>query len=305
VKTRRPLHAFVLVTMLALTYAVSTASTSVPLRPMRFFDSNCKPGQRLHDDPLKFPGMTGASHEHQFLGNTSTNAFSTGASLLQANSDGKHTTCRDPKDGSAYWLPALYQDGKRLDPGGIKVYYRANQQVRAPMVQPFPVGFGQIAGPNTTDWRGEPQLGHEWRCVAGDDDQRIGLESIDGPYTCSTGKLRLAIHFRECWDGVNKFKLDESHVVYQSSKGCPADHPVLLPRVGVLMSWSIDTKPHRYQLALAADGTLGSTATAHADFFSGWDPQHLQDLVTRCMNTYPQNVQPNLRRPNFFVCNQP
>ena len=288
---------------LALTL-VSASSTALPLRPMRFFDANCDPGQRLKDDPLKFPGRPGASHEHQFLGNTTTNAYSTGESLLLANRDGKHTTCHDPLDGSAYWLPTLYQDGKRLAPGGIHVYYTANQEVRHPLVRAFPVGFGQIAGLNTTDWRGEPQLGHEWRCVAGEDDQRTGLGSIDGPFACSTGKLRVGIHFAECWDGVNKFKLDESHVAYQSGKGCPADHPYLLPSLSLLMSWNTDTAPHRYQVSVGADGTLGTTASVHADFFSGWEPQHLQDLVTRCLNTYPQDEQLNPRKPGFFSCNR-
>jgi len=300
---KRKLHAFILVWTVALTFSSSSPAHKI-LRPMRFFDTNCDPGQRLNDDPLKFPGRPGASHLHQFLGNTTTNAGSTGTSLLLANIDGKHTTCHDPQDGSAYWVPTLYQDGKRLDPGGIHVYYMANQQVGAPVVRPFPVGFGQIAGPNVTDWKGQPVLGHEWRCVGAKDDQPDGYDNIDGPFRCSTGKLRLGIHFAECWDGVNNFKLDESHVAHQSGKECPPDHPYLLPGLALLMSWKVDTAPHTYRVAMGADGTLGTTASAHADFFSAWDPTHQEELVRRCLNTYPQDEQLSRARPRYFSCNR-
>jgi hypothetical protein len=300
--TKRTLHAFILVLTIALTFSASSPANQV-VRPMRFFDTNCKPGQLLRDDPLKFPGMPGGSHEHQFLGNTATNASSTGASLLLANRDGKHTTCSDPQDGSAYWLPALYRDGKRLDPAGIHVYYMANQQVGAPLVKAFPVGFGQIAGPNGIDWKGKTVLGHEWRCVEGEDDQPTGYENIDS-FKCSTGKLRVGIHFAECWDGVNNFKLDESHVAHQSGKECPPDHPYLLPGLSLLMGWRTDTASHTYQVAMGADGALGTTASVHADFFSAWDPAHLQELVTRCLNKYPQDEQLKTSRPQYFSCNR-
>ena len=37
----------------------------------------CNPGQVLPDDPIVYPGQPGASHLHQFYGNTGANAFST------------------------------------------------------------------------------------------------------------------------------------------------------------------------------------------------------------------------------------
>lgn len=50
---------------------------------------------------------------------------------------------------------------------------------------------------------------------------------------CSDG-LRAQIHFQSCWDGVNLYKSDQSHVAYlsQIDNGvCPSTHPVLLPHL--------------------------------------------------------------------------
>ncbi|MSZ58580.1 MAG: DUF1996 domain-containing protein, partial [Actinobacteria bacterium] len=62
-------------------------------------------------DPIVMPGHTGMSHLHEFFGNTTTNESSTGATLLAGS-----TTCNDSSDLSAYWVPALFQDGVRVAP---------------------------------------------------------------------------------------------------------------------------------------------------------------------------------------------
>ena len=48
--------------------------------------------------------------------------------------------------------------------------------------------------------------------------------------SCKNG-LRAQIHFQSCWDGVNLYKQDNSHVAYMSGMdngACPPDHPVQL-----------------------------------------------------------------------------
>src|SRR5262245_51061147 len=69
--------------------AVPTAAasaTSVKLRQLVGvnFVSSCAFSHRAGDDPIVFPRFAGASHDHTFVGNTSTNAFSTLATLRQA-----------------------------------------------------------------------------------------------------------------------------------------------------------------------------------------------------------------------------
>ena len=79
------------------------------------FNAGCAVSHHLNDDPIVFPGLAGASHAHTFLGNTSTNANSTNASLLGHTA----TTCTPAEDLSAYWIPSLLQNGAVIDPAGV------------------------------------------------------------------------------------------------------------------------------------------------------------------------------------------
>ena len=68
------------------------------------FISSCGFSHRAPDDPILFPGRPGASHDHSFVGNRTTNASSTLGSLLAGQ-----TTCRNrPGDTAGYWMPTLY-----------------------------------------------------------------------------------------------------------------------------------------------------------------------------------------------------
>src|SRR5262249_44195871 len=102
------------------------------------FVSSCAFSHRAGDDPIVFPGFPGSSHDHTFVGNTSTNAFSTLATLRQAG-----TTCRRPNDTAAYWMPTLLADGTPVVPAGATIYYR-RQTLAA--TQPFPAGLEIVAG---------------------------------------------------------------------------------------------------------------------------------------------------------------
>ena len=90
------------------------------------------------DDPIAFPGKSGASHFHTFVGNRTTNAFSTYASLRSGG-----TTCARTDDRSAYWAPALYQGSKLIPPTLATVYYR---RFSLAPVHPLPNGLRMIAG---------------------------------------------------------------------------------------------------------------------------------------------------------------
>ena len=66
------------------------------------FVSGCRFSHRNTDDPIVYPGQPGKSHDHTFIGNDTTNAFSTLASL-----QGKSSSCRRAGDTAAYWVPTL------------------------------------------------------------------------------------------------------------------------------------------------------------------------------------------------------
>ena len=88
------------------------------------FRISCAGGQLLKDDPIVYPGQAGASHLHQFWGNTGTNANSTYTSLRTTG----QTTCgyaAAPVNRSAYWMPAMLDGaGNAVKPYFINTYYK-------------------------------------------------------------------------------------------------------------------------------------------------------------------------------------
>ncbi len=100
--------------------------------------SICGFSHRGPDDPIVLPRQPGFSHDHTFVGNDSTNAFSTPAQLRIAG-----TTCRRTGDKAAYWMPTLFVGGQAMTPATAIAYYR--RLVRTPL-RPFPAGLQIVAG---------------------------------------------------------------------------------------------------------------------------------------------------------------
>jgi len=116
----------------------TTAAGPGQLRGVNFV-SGCRFSHRNTDDPIVYPGQPGRSHDHTFIGNDTTNAFSTLASL-----QGRSSSCRRAGDTAAYWVPTLISaSGQMVLPRAATVYYR--RHTLAP-VQAFPPGFRVVAG---------------------------------------------------------------------------------------------------------------------------------------------------------------
>jgi Domain of unknown function (DUF1996) len=93
----------------------------IPIRGPRAMPSvafvvRCPLSHESSDDPILLPGQAGRSHRHAFFGNTATDASSTVGSLLA-----RSTSCDDPADTAAYWLPTPV--GARWT--AIRAYYGA------------------------------------------------------------------------------------------------------------------------------------------------------------------------------------
>ena len=56
------------------------------------FVENCRYSHQAPDDPIVFPSQPGLSHQHTFVGNATTNAFSSFGSLRSGA-----TTCTSPR----------------------------------------------------------------------------------------------------------------------------------------------------------------------------------------------------------------
>src|SRR3954454_5717590 len=127
------------------------------------FQANCSVSRsNLPDDPIVFPNMPGASHSHTFMGNTTTNAATTLASL-QAGS----TACITPGDKTGYWMPTLLNNGVAVQPVGRQVIYYKSGVIDYRSVRPFPPGLRYVVGsPAATidDFRTSPGAVEGFEC---------------------------------------------------------------------------------------------------------------------------------------------
>src|SRR5213596_3241356 len=116
--------------------ASAVLSAGEPAGPQKLhgnnFFSNCRFSHITTNDPIVHPREPGRSHSHTFFGNTSTDAYSTLASLRAAGS-----TCAARGDTAAYWVPTLYANGREVRPAKAQFYYvlRGYGEMR-----PFPPG---------------------------------------------------------------------------------------------------------------------------------------------------------------------
>ncbi|MEA2715993.1 MAG: hypothetical protein QOI99_310 [Actinomycetota bacterium] len=225
------------------------------------FVSGCRYSHSAPDDPIVHPASPGASHSHDFFGNTSTDAFSSLESL-QAAPD----LCRRDGDKAAYWVPTLSDGGKVVKPVDVQAYYLVAGRDPA-SIQPFPLGLRVVTDPAASPER--------WGCIGAAGQTP---ESMTPPDCPGGMHLVLRVHFPDCWDGQRLDSTDHrSHMAYAADGACPADHPVAVPhlRLGVHYPAGVG----------GADVTLSSGApdTAHADFFNAWDPSAQARLVEQCL----------------------
>jgi hypothetical protein len=237
----------------------------------------CDYSHSLSDDPIVYPGQPGVAHLHDFVGARTTDAFSTFATLRAGG-----TGCKMPADTSAYWTPALYENGVRLLPTATNndaVFYYRRRGVRpGVIVRPFPAGLKMLLGnPHAMSPAENPHLGTNIVFKCGPS-STVDLPAP--PAQCSSGILVLSLRFPNCWDGVNLDSPDHrSHMAYPTNNRCPASHPVTLPRLESFYRYNVGTGPIG-TITLAS----GPYYTLHQDFFNAWDPVALQKLVTRCIN---------------------
>jgi hypothetical protein len=256
-----------------------TPSTQVP--PHRYFhefQANCAVSHTRPDDPIVYPQQPGKSHDHTFMGNTTTNASSTTASLSAGG-----TTCKAPGDLSGYWMPTLYNGDKQILPVGPQVIYYKAGITDYTSVRPFPRGLRFVVGdPMQTadEFRHHRGFVEGWEC--GD-----SYFNTEFPATCpNRADVQLNIRFQapSCWDG--KY-LDtpghRSHMAYPVVKPgtndnmCPADHPVALPMIEFKMAFPVNGDMSQVRLA------SGSGHSFHYDFFNAWDDRTLKALVDHCI----------------------
>jgi hypothetical protein len=262
----------------------------------------CNPGQVLADDPIVYPGQPGASHLHQFYGNTGANAFSTYSSLRQTG----QSTCMSPVNRSAYWMPAML-DGKGnvVRPDYVVIYYK-----RKPASDPT------VSDPTNPQYEGKAiPLPNGLRFTFGFNmlspaDTKTGSAyfNCDGPTAvaghypdlpsvmknCPAGnRVGAIISAPECWDGVNLDSADHrSHIAYPGYgywgyPKCPSTHPYVIPAFTMGAWYTVAPEDDTSKWKLSSDEMFpGYPAgyTLHADWFGAWDNNVMSIWTDNCIN---------------------
>ncbi|WP_238006014.1 DUF1996 domain-containing protein [Dactylosporangium sp. AC04546] len=244
---------------------VRTFTDKPPQAQYREFAANCTETHRAGDDPIVFPGLPGAAHDHTFVGNPATTATSTPESLLRGR-----TSCQDKLDASSYWFPTLYQNGTVVQPQMVTMYYKSGvKDYRT--VQPFPAGFRLVVGDVKT--ASAEQFTGTWSCT--------GYLGKAVPASCPAGSsLIVRMQAPSCWDGVHLDSADhKSHMAWPVGGVCPKDHPVPLPMFELKVPYKLpggNTGGLRY--------SSGEAQSFHYDFMNGWDAARQAQLVAHCVN---------------------
>jgi uncharacterized protein DUF1996/beta-propeller repeat-containing protein len=238
------------------------------------FVLRCGYTHTLADDPIVFPNQPGASHLHDFFGNTTVNAFSTVNSLLRGD-----TTCRVPSDTAGYWAPTTYLNGKQLRPKAMRIYYFGDPNGQ---VGTIPPGLQMIGGNKEATSPAENPHVH-WYCgqIKG---ERTPL--MDTPYDCRPWR---AFHFVDgviaviempsCWNGVG---LTPEDVAYPVGGQCPGGFPHAIPRLSQRVHLGI-MNPLNPDGTVAVRLSSGPYYTLHSDFWNTWQQERLDQLVQECL----------------------
>ncbi len=224
------------------------------------FASFCPYSHSATDDPIVYPRQPGASHLHDFFANKATNAFSTADSLRTSGM----STCNMAGDTSAYWVPALYENGQRIVPGYLSAYYLSGEK-NVSTIEAFPRGLKMVLKDSDKT---------KWYCHDGNPAPTMYEDVPSCPY----GQyLAMFIDFPDCWDGKYLDVPDHrSHMSYSMQGACPKTHPVPVTQLRFFIGYPASGP----NVVLAPQS---NPSAPHADFVNSWDQKKLAQLVRDCV----------------------
>lgn len=175
-----------------------------------------------------------------------------------------------------YWHPTVYKVENGIYTKA-EIYFASTYYIwTTGQATAFPDGFKMVAGRGGVE---EARVNFE--CVGCVDNIANECMYTEFPEE-SCDELEVSMAFPTCWDGVNLDSDDhESHVSYDIEGGifdgeCPSTHPIKFPEI----QFFFRILPYPGGTHVFADGT----SIYHADYFSGWDQNELQDVLDNCEN---------------------
>jgi hypothetical protein len=274
--------------------AVPPASTELPPRPdasTGTVEISCGRNDESHyntDNVIATPGVRdGAHHMHDYVGNLSTDAFSTDSSLAAAA-----TTCTNG-DRSTYYWPVLrlldtaggdlneqheHGDGNNgaiVKPNSVRITFHGSP------VSPV-VAMPRFLRVSTGDARAvtngpRPFTRVQWGCSG-------HSARLDQYPQCRPGERVMRLfEFPSCWNGLTSdSESHRTHIVFPASNGVCQDGFFAVPALRIELTYdlpsgrrfAIDTFPDQHR----------SARTDHADFINVMTDEQMSHIVT-CLNT--------------------
>jgi Domain of unknown function (DUF1996) len=255
-------------------------------------------GHRNFDNIIASPGAPhGAHHMHDYVGNLSTDAFSTDESLAAAA-----TTCTNGDRSTYYWpvLRLLGEDGddqphdhgagdgnqgEVVKPAAVRITFHGSP------VSPV-VAMPRFLRVSTGDARAvtngpRPFARVQWGCSGQPPrlgDQYPAERSRDQYPQCPAGaRVTRLFEFPSCWDGLTSdSESHRTHIVFPASNGVCQNGFFAVPALRIELSYdlptgrgfAIDTFPDQRR----------SASTDHADFINVMTGEQMAHVVT-CLNT--------------------
>ncbi|GGX97932.1 DUF1996 domain-containing protein [Streptomyces hiroshimensis] len=257
------------------------------------FTTVCGRNENGHFNPdnvIVTPGVrNGAHHMHDYVGNKSTDAFSTDASLAAAG-----TTCTNGDKSTHYWPVLRVLDGKAapdarapggghdgnmgtiLRPASVTLQFRGSPVAK---VTAMPRFLRIITGDAKALTNGTANANASWSCVGFENRQLKDKYPI-----CPNGAdVVRTFAFQNCWDGRDTDSANHrTHVAFARADGsCPRGFraiPQLVQRitydVPARVPFAVDSFPEQ----------LHKPVTDHGDFINVM-PDALMSRAADCINT--------------------
>lgn len=268
--------------------------------------AHCKPEVgRGNFDPIVHHKLAAQAHDHTFFANTGLLRLADPNSATYSQLVGAGTTCQNPDDTAAYWIPTLLnrKTGKPVPVNAFIAYYRSFDHKKTGEASAYPPDMRMVAGDASAK---VPQSVKTVNWTCNQNSSRRGPYSSPQEANCAaaTGTVRLTAHidFPSCWDGKlndhavagNTADFSGSHAItqhlaYAKRSTCPAGFPHKLAELRVTVNW--DYTGDGRDIMLSSDPINGPYGlTMHADFWNTWVQTGgrfggLVGMVKDCVNT--------------------
>ena len=251
----------------------------IPVAPrhaqVAMFSEDCgrnENGHRNSDNLVTSPGVPGAAHHvHEYVGNASTNAFSTEASLLEGG-----TTCASG-DLSTYYWPVVRVSHHIVEPSRVRIAFYGNGLTDVVAMPPF---LRMSTGDSRAMTDGGRYARARWSCSG-------APERTTNQYPlCPRGQLVIrTFTFPSCWDGLRTDSPNHrDHVVFPAASGACPPKTFPIPRLQITVSYRLPPGA-RYRIdSFPEQG--GNPSTDHSDFVA-IIPGPLMAEILRAVGTTP------------------